>query len=581
MSVFLSIGNGVSGSTPILAPFATNVRLGQWLFLEVVSKYPPNTPTAPTTPGVGGGVWTLGHQGVGGAGAAGPDTGQVYVTVYYKIADAADVAASVAASTMSVTITGANSSTARMSQYARIDPTSTPDLVWLDAEDSSADTTYAVTTAPLHLAMGDLLIAFTGVSSDGDGAGSSALSHTFAASGIAFTPPIERHDTINSTGDDTAIWQADAGVYEGSTPGTVAVTYTVPIDNALQTGCTVFLRIRERAPLATDGPNNWKFPIHSLDFDDLGIVTPIWNFSFQTPALPSITPPASWPVFTDLAANGLGVAGSSSALTLYQQTVPGFTRKAAVIPTDGNVMTWRSSQPTMRSEAAGARSLAIVGAIEFTALPSTSRDVLALNGGRLNADPTHGLWAELETDGRLTIVCCTVRTSGTYNYVDGAVHMIAFWVNHTLGQVFIQTDKELITGVYDSGITDPAGLGKGFGGITSSGPTAAMRVLWGCADRLSGAERDWRAFMVALGVSFPIVVDGIPSNFAIGTPTVYKPVVVDGISSNLAIGTPTLYKQIMIGGIASQLAIGTPTVEVIRAAKSQYVATAVASAVGS
>src|SRR6187401_896729 len=76
-AVVHAVGTVANGSTGIIISFPTwTFRNGDYVAIPIVNKYPPNSPGyhrfMPTSP--------ANFQGSGGAGAAGIDTGTVFIT---------------------------------------------------------------------------------------------------------------------------------------------------------------------------------------------------------------------------------------------------------------------------------------------------------------------------------------------------------------------------------------------------------------------------------------------------------------------------------------------------------------------
>lgn len=78
---YVGAGTTATGATSRTAVYPANILAGHFLLWVDVNKYPPNAPVFPPD------GWTLISQYSGGAGAAGADSGNCYVTAAYKIAD--------------------------------------------------------------------------------------------------------------------------------------------------------------------------------------------------------------------------------------------------------------------------------------------------------------------------------------------------------------------------------------------------------------------------------------------------------------------------------------------------------------
>lgn len=227
---FVSAGAGAVGSTSLAVPHPATVTAGNLLVLHVVNKYPNNSPTTPTG-------WTRQKQTGGGAGAAAADTGNVYASIYTKVADGSETG------NLTVTITSGNSAMGRMRQYS-IEPTST----WLfqavgGAYDAAAGAAWSVTgDAVLDIVRSDFVIALSAVNTDLYTFSAQVL----AATGVSFGTMNERDDSVTGNGDDCAIVVTEHPVLDGK--ATAAPVYTMTASGTAASnpaGATVCLRLRE------------------------------------------------------------------------------------------------------------------------------------------------------------------------------------------------------------------------------------------------------------------------------------------------------------------------------------------------
>jgi hypothetical protein len=107
----------------------------------------------------------------------------------------------------------------------------------------------------------------------------------------------------------------------------------------------------------------------------------------------------------------------------------------------------------------------------------------------------------LRADGKLELKCQANITIGQTNYVDGSPHWFCFYFDRTAGVVALQTDRELITGVYDPAVAGGTG-NAGWGYVQNTAiDTPSFRMLWAGHAIGASAERNWRTFLENMGVS--------------------------------------------------------------------------------
>ena len=230
-------GNSVSGTTSLTVPYPTGIAAGDLLILTVGNKYPTNGPTTPTG-------WTL-FQASGGLGTAGNDSGQVYSTVFVKEAVGTE------SGNLTVTVTSANTSMARMFRYTKAAGT-----VWGYAATTGSDNiagpgrTWNVTgAANPGITVGDVVIVVSGL----NGNRVTSWTESITATGATFGTVTERQDTPSGTGNDMGMIVSEHPVSSGT--ATAAPDYAMTAANGTittnsPTGASVFLRIRE-IPLPT------------------------------------------------------------------------------------------------------------------------------------------------------------------------------------------------------------------------------------------------------------------------------------------------------------------------------------------
>lgn len=229
----MTIAFGTIGTSdvliPLAVPYPASIAAGDLLILHIVTKYPPNNPTTPAG-------WTVMGVTTGGAGAAGADSGDVTLAVYYKVAVGDETGS------LSVTTTGANTGIGRMGRYTRSAGTGwTIDV--LTGSDNTAGTAYnAAFTGNLDLHKGDGVLVIAGVNVEVvGGLASTSLSPTGTAR-IAFT---NRSIGGTSDGDNVGIlWYDALNVLGGVTPpGTL--TFNGTFTTITPAGPALLIRLRE------------------------------------------------------------------------------------------------------------------------------------------------------------------------------------------------------------------------------------------------------------------------------------------------------------------------------------------------
>lgn len=217
---------GTQGTTSCPADYPGSVQAGWLLLLHVSSKYPPNSPSTPAG-------WTLLAQATGGSGASGVDSGQVYSTVYYRIADGTETG------TVTVTVTSGNSCRCRMIWLTK-DSAKTWSIAAAIGSDSSADGSWSVTgDANPGITAGDFLLALSTANMDT----ATFDTHAMSATGATIGSATERYDLAATTGDDLRIFAATADVTAG--PASAAPVYTATPTGGSPAGAAVIVRARE------------------------------------------------------------------------------------------------------------------------------------------------------------------------------------------------------------------------------------------------------------------------------------------------------------------------------------------------
>lgn len=216
------------GTNTLIVPYPAGIAAGDLLVLAIANKYPPNGPTTPTG-------WTLvtNGQASGGAGAAGNDSGNVYATVFVKVADGTETG------NLTVTVTSANVSLGRMFRY-----TNAANAGWDYAatygSDNTGGTAWIVSgAADPGITSGDMLVVVSAINTDGPTWSAESVS----AAGATFGTHTERQDSGSGVGNDIRLVVSDHTVTAGT--AAAAPVFTMTASGATPEGASVMLRIRE------------------------------------------------------------------------------------------------------------------------------------------------------------------------------------------------------------------------------------------------------------------------------------------------------------------------------------------------
>src|SRR5574341_514418 len=128
---FVNAGSVVTSTlTTLNVPYPGTVTAGNILLLCIHTKYSASTPQTPSG-------WTQLDQKTGGNGTAGSDSGDMVLTVFYKIADGSETG------NQTVTMNGSpNTNMGVILQYSK--STGTWDIASTNGSDASAGTDWSV-----------------------------------------------------------------------------------------------------------------------------------------------------------------------------------------------------------------------------------------------------------------------------------------------------------------------------------------------------------------------------------------------------------------------------------------------------
>lgn len=233
---WIATGSKGTGTTSLSLGLPASISAGDLLLAFIVNKYPTATPVC-TTSG-----WAQLAQATGGAGSAGIDQGDVYTTVFYKVAVGTE-----GGSNVSFTVTGGNSNTGGTVQYRNA--TGLWSIAYTTGADNTPGTAVSVTgTADPGVAGGDYLCVAMGYNTDGYSYPTPAVSQT----GITFGTATERAEYGTSGGQDCEITWSDHVVSSGTSSAAPVYTTTAGGSSTYNPcGGAVFVRIREDAGAIT------------------------------------------------------------------------------------------------------------------------------------------------------------------------------------------------------------------------------------------------------------------------------------------------------------------------------------------
>jgi hypothetical protein len=232
-------GSGVAavGTTSLAIAYPATPASGDLLVIFICNKYPTNTPSQPsgfTTP--------ANNQFSGGAGAAGADSGNVYVTTYTRISDGTETGS------ITVTVTGGNTCIGRMWRLSKA-ANKIWDIACAGGADNSAGTAWSVTAGSNPgVTAADLVLVASALNGNTDTATVEAITQT----GVTFGTMTEEQDSGTNNGDDCSLWMTSHPVNSGT--GSAAPVYTATVGgtgSATAAGASLFMRLREVTPPAS------------------------------------------------------------------------------------------------------------------------------------------------------------------------------------------------------------------------------------------------------------------------------------------------------------------------------------------
>jgi MSHA biogenesis protein MshQ len=231
MSISLiGVGGWATGTTSLSVAYPTGIQAGDQLVLAICNKYPTNSPSLPSG-------WSApsNSQGTGGAGANGNDSGNVYATIFVKVATGSE------SGNLTVTITSGNSAVAQMALYRKA-----ADKNWenvcTNGADNTAGTDWSVTgAANPGITAADRIFTCSAINTDSY----SFSSHAISATGVTFGA-VQADGSGTNLGQDSYCVITDHEVSAGTASAAPVFTMTASgTASDIPAGATVILRMRE------------------------------------------------------------------------------------------------------------------------------------------------------------------------------------------------------------------------------------------------------------------------------------------------------------------------------------------------
>lgn len=203
--------------------------------MAVANKYPPAAPGTPTG-------YTPLAQMQGGVGAAGADAGEVFITLFSRIADGLE------SGNVAVTVTDANVSSGQIVRFVKPAGT-TWDVAVAKGADNTAGTIWDVLMdADVDIRAGDVLMGVSAINSDVATAWTGVNGPVWVIPGIATAglgTGLTSFSHVNATGDDLYLRGDFRQILQGKSMGVARYgpTPNTSLANA-PAGATILVRLR-------------------------------------------------------------------------------------------------------------------------------------------------------------------------------------------------------------------------------------------------------------------------------------------------------------------------------------------------
>lgn len=245
-----SMGIKAGGATPAQSTtsmsiaYPVGIEKGDLLVMGIANKHTPNGPSTPSG-------WTApsNNQASGTSGADGLDTGSVYATVFYRIADGTEKGS------FTVSIPSANATVGRILAYKR-EVGKEWSLAAANGSDTTVNTTWSVTAGSNPgIIAGDMVLAVSAINSDPY----SYNAQTMTATGVTFdTAEKEISETGTTSGNDAEVVFSNHFAISGT--ASAAPVYTMTVSSSATNapvGATIFFRVRQvTAPITLSASTN-------------------------------------------------------------------------------------------------------------------------------------------------------------------------------------------------------------------------------------------------------------------------------------------------------------------------------------
>lgn len=221
-----------TGTTSLTMTYPSDIDVGDLLILGIANKHPTAAPSTPTG-------WTAAsnNQGSGGSGSDALDTGSMYSTVFYKIADGTEQGQ------FTVTITSGNAAAGRIITY-RPESGKEWSIAMANGSDNAGGTSWSVTAgADPGITAGDMVLAVSASNTDA----SAYSAQNISATGVTFDSA-EKEVSENNTNAGNDLELIFSNHYAISGTSSAAPVYTMTSSSGgtdAPAGATVLVRIRQ------------------------------------------------------------------------------------------------------------------------------------------------------------------------------------------------------------------------------------------------------------------------------------------------------------------------------------------------
>lgn len=227
-------GGGAVGTTSLSITPPASRAAGNIELVFICNKYPTNGPSAPTD--TASSVYTLLGQASGGSGASGADSGNVYITVYYRILTGTE------SGNITVAIASGNSATGCAVQYNRSAGDSWGIAIATGADGTLGNDWTITYGSDPGITAGDMCVV--GNACNGQTGSEDTTLEALACSGVTFGSMAERFDSFTNLGEDCGLFVSQHPADSGTS--NAAPTYSATLSAAVShAGASACVRLRE------------------------------------------------------------------------------------------------------------------------------------------------------------------------------------------------------------------------------------------------------------------------------------------------------------------------------------------------